>query len=89
MDRIVIALTALLVAAVLYGASILYLDRRETAAELRGMDQERARVAARANQEIATRRERDAEFDKMDARQHCLDAGLEWVFGDDGKSFCR
>lgn len=58
-------------------------------AEVRGAAQERAKIAARANQEIAVRRERDAQFDKMDARQHCLDAALEWVFDDDGKSFCR
>lgn len=63
--------------------------KKQNDAEQRGAAQERTRVVARANQEIATRRERDAQFDKMDARQHCLDAGLEWVFGDDGKSFCR
>lgn len=57
-------------------------------AEQRGVAIERDRVIARANQEIAIRRERDAQFDKMDARQHCLDAGLDWVF-EDGKSFCH
>lgn len=58
-------------------------------AETRGAEIERANVAAKANQRIAERRIRDAQFDKMDARQHCIDAGLDWVFGDDGKSFCR
>jgi hypothetical protein len=49
---------------------------------------ERAKVAAKANQNIAERRAKDAKFDKMDARQHCLADGLEWVF-EDGRSFCR
>ena len=49
---------------------------------------ERAKVAAKANQTIAERRAKDAKFDKMDARAHCIDGGLEWVF-EDGRSFCR
>lgn len=57
-------------------------------AEQRGAAIERAKVAAQSNQNIATRRETDATFDKMDAAALCRDAGLEWVF-DDGKSFCR
>lgn len=67
---------------------IVYLDHRDYEAEQRGVDKQIAADIARANQEIATRRVRDAQFDKNDARQHCLDAGLEWVFLD-GKSFCR
>lgn len=67
-----------------------YLDYRDDAHEQRGVDKQVALNIAKANQEIATRRARDATFDKMDARQHCLDAGLEWVFVDaEGKSFCR
>lgn len=69
-------------------AAVTWYVREQRQAEERGAAEERARVSARANQEIATRRARDVEFDKMDARQHCLDAGLEWVF-DDGKSSCR
>jgi hypothetical protein len=61
-------------------------------AEQRGREIERAKIAAQSNQNIATRRETDATFDKMDARQLCLDAPveprLEWVF-ENGKSFCR
>ena len=49
---------------------------------------ERAKVAAKANQNIAERRVKDAKFDKMDAEQHCLADDLEWVF-EDGRSFCR
>jgi hypothetical protein len=49
---------------------------------------ERAKVAAKANQTIAERRAKDAKFDKMDAQQHCIAGGLEWVF-EDGRSFCR
>ena len=72
------------------GISVLgWYAKQQHDAEQRGIAIEKAKVVARANQEIATRRVRDAQFDKMDARQHCLDAGLEWVFGDDGKSFCR
>lgn len=77
-----------LIALSLIGGVAAYLDHREDAAERRGVDQQIARDIAKANQEIATRRERDATFDKMDARQHCLDVDLEWVFLD-GKSFCR
>jgi hypothetical protein len=57
-------------------------------AEQRGREIERAKIAAQSNQNIADRRKTDATFDKMDARQLCLDSGLEWLFAD-GKSFCR
>lgn len=67
---------------------VLWLGLRDEAAERRGMEKEIARRIARANQEIATRRETDASFDSMDARAHCLDAGLDWVF-EDGRSLCR
>jgi hypothetical protein len=76
-------------AVVILGAVGGWYAKQQYDAEQRGIAIEKAKVVARANQEIATRRVRDAQFDKMDARQHCLDADLEWVFGDDGKSFCR
>lgn len=69
-------------------AIVLYLGMREDKAERRGVDKQVAADIAKANQELAVKRERDAKFDKMDARQFCIDAGLEWVFSDD-KSFCR
>ena len=69
-------------------AFVLYLDRRDDAAEQRGVDKQIAADIAKANQNIAERRETDAHFDKMDAAAVCSDFGLEWVF-EDGKSFCR
>jgi len=51
-------------------------------------EMERAKIAAQANQNIAERRERDAEFDRTDAMQLCRAAGLEW-FADAGRSYCR
>lgn len=72
----------------LIGLVMLWLDNREQAAVQRGVDEQIARNIAKSNQEIATRRATDATFDKMDARQHCLDAKLDWVFID-GKSYCR
>lgn len=81
--------TYVICAAIVLAAAGAWYAKQLYDAKQRGAEEERAKVIARANQEIATRRERDAQFDKMDARQHCLDAGLEWVFGDDGKSFCR
>ena len=85
MIRYLIAAAAL-VGAIL--AIVLYLGHREDKAEQRGVEQQVARNIAKANQEIAEMRIKDAKFDKMDARQHCLDADLEWVF-ENGKSFCR
>ncbi len=79
---------AALIAATLLGAGAAYLDHREDAAEQRGVDQQVARDIAKANQEIATRRETDAKFDSQDARALCLSLELEWVL-EDGKSFCR
>lgn len=67
---------------------IFYLNNREDAAEQRGVDQQVARDIAKANQEIATRRETDAKFDSQDARALCISMELEWVL-EDGKSFCR
>lgn len=81
------AIAAVLVVSSIF-AIVLYLGHREDAAEQRGIDQQVARDIAKANQEIGEMRIRDAKFDKMDARQHCLDAGLEWVFEND-RSFCR
>lgn len=69
-------------------AIVLYLGHRENVAEQRGIDQQVARDIAKANQEIATRRETDAKFDSQDARALCVSMSLDWVF-DDGKSFCR
>jgi hypothetical protein len=77
----------LLICAALAGV-VGYLDHRDDKAERRGVDKQVGLDIAKANQEIATRRERDATFDKMDARRHCLDVDLEWVF-ENGKSFCR
>ena len=67
---------------------IVYLDHRDDAAEQRGVDKQIAAVIAKANQNIAERRETDAHFDKMDAAAVCSDFDLQWVF-EDGKSFCR
>lgn len=67
---------------------VLYLGHREDTAEQRGVDQQVARDIAKANQEIATRRETDAKFDSQDARALCISYGLEWV-SEQGKSFCR
>lgn len=83
-----IAVYAVAAAAVSSLAIGWYVNEKRDAEE-RGAAIERAKVAAKANQNIAERRMKDAQFDKMDARQHCLDADLEWVFGDDGRSFCR
>lgn len=69
-------------------AIVLYLGMREDKAEQRGVDKQVAADIAKANQELAVKRERDAKFDKMDARAFCLDAGFEWLFID-GKSLCR
>lgn len=69
-------------------ACIIYLARRDEAAEQRGVDRQIAADIAKANQNIATRRETDAHFDSHDARALCADYGLDWVF-EDGKSFCR
>lgn len=69
-------------------AILIYLNIREDAAEQRGVDRQVAADIAKANQNIATRRETDAHFDKLDARALCADYGLDWVF-EDGKSFCR
>lgn len=77
-----------LIALGLVGGVIAYLNHREDAAEKRGVDLQVARDIAKANQEIATRRETDAKFDSQDARALCLSMELEWVF-EDGKSFCR
>jgi hypothetical protein len=67
---------------------VLYLGHREDVAEQRGVDQQVARDIAKANQEIATRRETDAKFDSQDARALCTSMGLEWM-SEQGKSFCR
>jgi len=69
-------------------AIIIYLNIREDAAEQRGVDRQVAAEIAKANQNIAERRETDAHFDKFDARALCDEYGLEWVF-EDGRSFCR
>jgi len=74
-------------AGVVMGA-IIYLDRRDKAAEERGKAEQIAINIAKANQYIAERRAKDATFNSMDAKQHCVDAGFEWVLSD-GKSFCR
>lgn len=76
------------VAVAVIGAALLWLESREQAAVQRGVTEQVSRNIAKANQEIATRRATDATFDKMDARQHCIDAGLEWVFESE-RSFCR
>lgn len=70
------------------GSVLLWLSSVEQAAVQRGVTEQVSRNIAKANQEIATRRATDVTFDKMDARQHCVDAGLEWVF-ESGQSFCR
>lgn len=69
-------------------AIVLYLGHREDKAEQRGVEQQVARDIAKANQEIATRRETDAKFDSQDARALCDAMGLTWVF-ENGKSLCR
>lgn len=53
----------------------------------KALEAERARVAAKANQNIADRRATDAKFDRMDAMQLCRDEGLTWV-ADGGRSYC-
>lgn len=80
--------SAALVAVALIGGGLAWMAVREDAAVERGVDQQVARDVAKANQEIGEMRVRDAKFDKMDARQFCIDAGLEWVF-EDSRSFCR
>jgi hypothetical protein len=75
-------------AAIVIGSAVAWYASEQHAAEERGAAIERAKVAAQSNQNIAERRKTDADFDKMDARALCIDAGLEWVF-EDGKSFCR
>lgn len=79
---------AAVVAIGLIFSAVLYLGHREDEAEQRGIDQQVARNIAKANQEIATRRETDAKFDSQDARSLCLSYGLEWL-SEQGKSFCR
>lgn len=79
---------AALIGASVIAAAIAYLKYQENEAERRGAEQQIARDIAKANQEIATRRETDAKFDSQDARALCVSLELEWVF-EDGKSFCR
>lgn len=79
---------AALVAVALIGGAVAWMAAREDAALERGIEQQMARDVAKANQEIGEMRVRDAKFDKMDARQFCIDAGLLWVF-EDNRSFCR
>jgi hypothetical protein len=81
MNRIIIGVCA--AAIVVGGATGLIFKIQSDAVAV-----ERAKVAAKANQTIAERRVKDAKFDKMDAEQHCIAGGLEWVF-EDGRSFCR
>jgi type II secretory pathway pseudopilin PulG len=80
------------IAALIFGSLIagglLWLQKSLSNAEQAGVDQQVARDIAQANQNIAERRETDAQFDKMDAAAVCRDFGLLWVF-EDGKSFCR
>lgn len=80
-------LLAGLVVGLLAGVLVWY-QMQISAAERAGREKQIALNVAKANQEIAARRQTDAKFDSMDARQHCVGAGLEWVFVD-GKSFCR
>ena len=81
-------LLAALAAIVIVASALAYLDRRDDAAEQRGVDKQIAVTIAKANQNIAERRETDAHFDKFDAHALCDEYDLEWVF-EDGKSFCR
>lgn len=81
------AVLAALVVGVIF-AIVLYLGHREDEAERRGIERQVARDVAKANQEIATRRETDEKFDSQDARALCLSMSLDWVL-EDGKSFCR
>lgn len=88
MSRLTEILIFVAVSAAILFAALIYLGRREHAAEQRGVDRQVAADIAKANQNIATRRETDAHFDSHDARALCADYGLDWVF-EDGKSFCR
>lgn len=54
----------------------------------RGADAERAATVQQINANIDFQRKTDAKFNKMDARQFCINNGLEWVFID-GKSHCE
>lgn len=79
---------AAVAAFVAVAAFTFYLNTREDAAEQRGVDRQVAADIAKANQNIAERRETDAHFDKLDAAAVCREFGLDWVF-EDAKSFCR
>jgi hypothetical protein len=87
-SRVYGLMAAVAVMVIIGGAVFVWLDARERAAVERGVQEQVERDISKANQEIATRRATDAKFDKMDARQFCLDAKLEWVF-ESGQSFCR
>lgn len=78
-----LAIAGVILLLVLGAAGVVVLKIRADAVAV-----ERAKVAAKANQNIAERRAKDAKFDKMDAQQHCLADDLEWVF-ENGRSFCR
>lgn len=80
-------IAALIIGSVV-AAGLLWLQTSLSNAERDGIDKQVAADIAKANQELAVKRERDAKFDKMDARAFCLDAGFEWLFID-GKSLCR
>lgn len=85
MTKIAIAVSGVLLVFALF---MVWYSAQQEAAERRGVEAQVARDISKANQELAVKRERDAKFDKMDARAFCVDAGLDWVF-EDGKSFCR
>lgn len=76
------------VAIVVIGSIAGYLAKLTHDAEQRGIDKQVAADIAKANQNIAERRETDAQFDKLDAAAVCREYGLQWVFSN-GKSECH
>lgn len=65
-----------------------YIAKVKSDAMQAGIDKQVAADIAKANQNIAERRETDAQFNKMDAAAVCREYGLEWVFTN-GKSECH
>lgn len=67
-------------AAVAVGSFLMYVKARDAENVQKGISIQRAENIATINQTIAERRVRDAQFDKMDVKQLCTSAGLDWVF---------
>lgn len=85
MEKII---ASIIVAIIMGGGLWIYFERRDAAKVQEGVNKQVMADAAKANQNIATRRATDATFDKYDAADVCRQYDLTWVFAD-GKSHCE